>query len=1030
MVDLPHKITIPPQPASLTARPRLSTIVARIAEHRVVLLTAPAGYGKTSLLIEWAHITTMPTAWYGLDRYDADPQTFVQYLAGALLRACGGALSRTAALLEQPVANNYQAALATVAREVVAFGQDVALILDDWHLVDGVPVVAQLLADLLRRAPNCHLIVASRVHPSIPDMMLRIARGEAAGVAEQLLRFTPAEAADVLARQQLAHLSEADVARLTERARGWIAAIVLMARAPDLGPQSVWAGSEQHVYAFLAEQVFDGLDPQLQSFVCQTALLDNLNPEVCQIVLHRDDIAGLLATLTRQHLFVTEAAPGLLRYHPLFREFLLERYRRDRPAEFRVTARLVADNYAKQQHWAYAFDTYMLAGERQAAEAALVFGGEQLYAHGQLATLERCLSTLGVESLSAPLLCLSGRVRMDRGQTQEAAALADLAAARMTPADTFNVRLFQAQLARSTGRYEEAIVLVEQALQASAAADQGAALRLSANCHERLGRVDHAVELLTTALERERPRGDPGRLALLYHDLGICHEHAGRLHAAEQAYGRADGYWTALGNSGARALTRNSLGVVQHQLGQYAAAHTQLTEAAADAASAGLAKTQAVIAASLGDLYADLQLWERAAQLYQEARSYGGSAFLRDYVTVANIQLLVRQRQFAAASAALDQLDPLTRSRNAIDVKLLSSSVLAGQYRPVQALAAIRQARAEAQASGDLRSVARAGLREVQVIAQTAPDDPAPLLAALEGIAAKTEALGYDAFIIAEACQLTAALRRAATAGSTIAQNWLARQAELRHTAQTIAGVVIRPTLAIQTLGVDHMDLDGTALALGWLKAREVLVYLLAHPRGATSEELCEALWPDRPAEKARELLRTAIHRVRNVLPDQAITLLQRRTYRFDRSVVELEYDAERFLALTDPSSDDPETLVDAAHSYHGTFFPWSDSNWCADLRVRLEQRYTQTLRRAAGLYEQSGRTTEALGLYHQALNLDPLDEVASAGAMRCYLALGNRAAAIESYHKLRRRLDDDLGLLPEPSSEVARLYARIIHSA
>lgn len=1029
MIEVAHKILLPQRPPYLIDRPRLREIVATVAERQLLLLVAPAGYGKTSLLIEWAHHAELPVCWYALDRYDRDPHTFVTYLAATIVQRFPQQLPLTATLIRSDSGWTIETALATLGRELYELGLPLAVVIDDWHLVDEVAPIGEAVSDLLRRAPNLRIILAARTYPSLPDLLLRTAQGQLVGLAEQVLRFTPEEAAAALKQQGVGSPASVDIAALTEKANGWITAILLMARSPELAAQA-WLGpgpgSERRVYEFLTEQVFDQLGPPLQQFLCESALLEELQAGQCDRLLERQDSEAMLDQLLRQHVFVSEIEGGVLRYHPLFREFLLARFRRYEFSRFQQTARRVARGYAQQQQWAPAFDLSIMAGDREAACDVLLQGGPQLFRQGQLATLERCFEVLPLETLSAGLLCLKGRLRLSRSRTQEATALADLAVARMQPDEADTVRLFQTSVAVGIGDYREAIRLAELVLAGRPTASQrGDALRVAANCHGRLGNLERAVELLNEALQLQRERGDIYSIALLYHDLGICQEQAGRLREAERSYRQADGYWSTVGNVGARALSRNSTGVVLHMMGQYREAHSQLQAALQDARIAAVSTYEAAIAASLGDLYCDLGLWLQADSSYQLAESRRGSAFIQGYVEVARIRLLAYQRHFGAANVALDRLEDHVAERHRATLLLIQARIAISQRQFLAARDYVNHIQ-QSTAAGSSEAIL-AQVMAARIAAEQTPPDSAGLLAGLDAAVQAARALGQDAFLVAELARQPGLMRQATSATWPVAADYAGRIELLHRTARRISGDGSIPIMRVQALGVDCIDIDGEDLDLGWRQAREVLFYLLSHPRGSSNEDLCEAIWPDREAKNSRTLLRTAIHRLRGILPEGLITMQGRRLYRIDREIAQIDYDLEQFFALTEPLNDDPDRLMDGLDLYRGPFLAWSENQWGQEIRAAAEQRFSQTLQRTAQLYEQRARWSEALVLHNRTQYLDPLDEAAAAGLMRCNLALGNRAAAIEAYQRTRRRIFDELGLSLDPSSELEQLYNRIL---
>lgn len=251
----------------------------------------------------------------------------------------------------------------------------------------------------------------------------------------------------------------------------------------------------------------------------------------------------------------------------------------------------------------------------------------------------------------------------------------------------------------------------------------------------------------------------------------------------------------------------------------------------------------------------------------------------------------------------------------------------------------------------------------------------------------------------------------------------------MRLAAQMLDQDDQRPLLMVRTLGVDQIVLNGQPVKLGWNKAREVLYYLLAHPDGASIDTLRERIWPDRTAEQSRDALRSAIYQLRSVLPHDLITLHGRQVYRINRDHLRVDYDVERFLNVVEASAGNPELLLEELDLYRGLYLSFTDSHWCVALRTQLERRYLHALHRAAAYHEEEHAHADALLLYQRILTVDTLDEAAHAGVMRCQIALDNRAAAINQYHTLRRILDEELGLNPEPASEAEQLYRQLLSS-
>ena len=1040
MAQFPHKIVVPQRQPYLVSRPRLTDLLRTIVDRRLITLSAPAGYGKTSLLTDFASDSPpLPICWYTLDRFDEDPWVFLGYLQAAIEQVFPGATQQTAALLASGSRNPFTTAAAGLVRELYAIQRDVAIVLDDWHLVDHVADITQLIAQFLLQCPNVRLILASRIYPSLPDMMLLAARRQMSGLDEEHLRFTPHEISAVLGAEYHTEIQEEQARTLAEQSNGWITGVLLAMHGTGPGTPSIAPAdtrAERQIYRFLAEQVFDREPAEVRPFLLQASLLEELTTETCDAVFERGDSGLLLQTLQRHHLFVSEIKPGVLRFHPLFREFLQEHFRVADPRGYHDTALRVADAYAAQGSWPLAFEICIAAGDHAAARRVVAGGGEQLITEGRLETVERWFAALPLDELDAPLLCLKARLLLDRGHSHEAQALANLAEARMRPDEAATVTLLQAHIARLGGEYRQAIEIVRRVIERGPggkqaakpnAAERAAALRTSAICRYRLGQATRAVAELEEALALERQRGDLYATALLQQDLGLCYEDAGQLHRAADCFSHADAHWAMIGNTGMRSVSLNCKGVAQHSMGHYRDAHATLAQALEHAEAASVPGYQATALVSLGDLYSDLQLWGRAAGAYDEARKLGGSAFLLSYLDLAEVRLLLRQRQRDRAARALQRLSEATRKAHAIAVELLEGSAACylGDYpRGARAARAALEALGPA---GKPMDLARAYLLQAHAAASAAPGSSECVVSALERAAQIADRLGRDAFLVAETQHMGSLLRRAYAAGWVRAADWLQRHQEMQLVAQQLRHDDSRPLLVARTLGLDQLTRDGHPLDLGWLKAREVFYYLLHHPEGATPDALREAIWPDLGREGSRNALKTAIYQLRCSTPRELIALHGRQVYVLNRDVAEIDYDVERFVRMIEPATLDGEALFDALELYRGPFLPWSDNGWAVAVRMDLEQRYLRALRDAALAHERAGAYLDALMLHRKLLAVDVLDEAAHAGVMRCQIAVGNRAAAIEQYQALRRILDEELGLELGRASEAEQLYYSIL---
>ena len=1030
--DFLYKVAIPDRSAGLISRPRLDPLLGIIANRRLLTVSAPAGYGKTAMLIDFAtQRLALPVCWYTLDSADREVWVFLHYLIASVSHRFPGALAQTHSALNDNTPSSLSSVVATVVHDIYAIAEDFVLIIDDWHLVDQVEEITDIVEQLLMRCPRCHMILASRSYPNLPNIMLLTARRQMSSLNEQHIRFTAEEAVAVLAAEGGCGLA-ATAATLVEQTSGWITGVLLLAAAPTALELTTTTYTERLVYRFLAEQVFDQQPQDVQTFLLESSLLDELTPKRCNALFQRGDSSRLLDTLLRRHLFVSEVVPGVLRYQPMFREFLQEQFRVLKPERYGVVAAHIAEDYLAHSQWSLAFALYTSVGNQASAQRVMETAGEQLYSSGRLETLEHWFSNLPSHALSVPLLCLKARVLIDRGADEEAQTLANLAAMRMTPSEEPLVLLLQAQIGRILGRYEQSLALVQRVQNASLPpAQQAMALRTLAICRHRLGQTHEAIVEFQAALLIEEQRGDPQGVAQIQRDLGICFAATGRLREAETYYTQADVYWSTTNNAGMRTMSLNSKGGVQHMMGRFQDAYQTLSSALTYAKEAAVPNYQAAVLSNLGDLFCDLQLWARAQEAYDAARHLGGSAHLKTCLDLSQVRLMLYQRQYEEAARLLRLLPDAAFQAQPCTVRLLRGNIACGtgKYADAQSCAqqVIDALRNDGAASMDL---ARAYLLQARVVAQASPAEHGRVIALLNQALEVSGALGHDAFLVTDVLHMPSVLRCLGLAAWPPMAAWCQRHQDMQFVAQSLDEHDQRSVLTVRVLRPDQILLDGQPVELGWHKAREVFYYLLARPDGGPIDVLREAIWPNLPLESSRNALRSAIYQLRSVLPRESITLLGRQVYKLNRDVVRLDYDAERFEKLAGIADDDQEVLYEALDLYRAPYLAGVENAWCEALRTHFERQVVNVLHRIATRAERNQLFPEALSVYQRALQLDLLDEVAHAGAMRCWLALGNRGAAINQYQQLRTLLDEELGLELGSDSEAEQLFMHILQSA
>jgi LuxR family transcriptional regulator, maltose regulon positive regulatory protein len=567
---LATKLHVPrPQPG-FVPRPRLVEALSQGLARGRVLICAPAGFGKTSLLADWARSDSRPIAWLGLDAGDNDPARFWRYVVAALNQAQPGLAERLGPLLGPPAPRSFEGLVTALINEFAAqAGRDeVLLVLDDYHLVVADPVhesVAFLLENL---PPGLLLVVSGRADPPLPLARLR-ARGQLAELRAAELRFTTDEAAALLGAAAGPVLPDTAVMALTARTEGWaaglqLAALSLRGRTDAAGFVAAFSGSHRFVLDYLADEVLDGQPGQVRTFLLETSVLERLSGELCDAVTGRPGSQAMLHHIEQAGLFLVplDEVRGWWRYHHLFADLLRARLEQEQPGRVQELHRAAAAWSDEHDLADDAVRHALAAGDGAWAARLVERYVDALLRSSEGVTLRRWLSTLPPEMLRArPRLSVaqgfnavvSGQVDAIEPLLHEAER-AFAAAGRQPPEAPVGpaggvlanvpagIAFLRAELARLHG---DAACAADWDLQARAQLGESD-FYLRTLVHANLaaadwlrGQLGPAERSLAEALAERRAAGEGYLATRVCHDLGQVQRAQGNLDAALATYRQA-----------------------------------------------------------------------------------------------------------------------------------------------------------------------------------------------------------------------------------------------------------------------------------------------------------------------------------------------------------------------------------------------------------------------------------------------------------------------------------------------------------
>ena len=1056
------KLLVPTRRPELLRRSRLVDFLHAHLHRKLIVVAAPAGYGKTSLLVDFAHEVDAPVCWYALDRYDADPRVFLDHLIASIQRYFPEFGQRTLRALENTpdLQKNLYPIAGIMANELFEIPEYIVIVLDDFHALGDSAIISEFLGLLLQYVgENVHFIISSRTVPAIPNTALMVARQEMVGVGMEMLRFTPEEIQALVKQNYDLDLPRERAEDLARHSDGWITGILLMAQRA--GWQDLLAGVVDlsnvtgHVYEYLAEQVFNQQPALLQDFLLGTSVLEELTPERCDRLLGIRDSARLLHQLAQQNLFITLLDRDTYAYHHLFREFLYGRLRRVHPQRFSQLALKAAELYIEQGEWERAVAVYLDLGMYEEAAQAIERLERDLFAAGRWETLVQWINRLPKPVLDKHpiLLALRGRIEAERGNVEEALSVYEQALHLFAESNNFaqvvRTLIRKSQVYLYTGRYSDALASIEQAhsLVPSLQGENrekiglyGGVLQHKGVSLYRLGRVTEAAKVLEESASMFTQAQDTLGLAYTAYWLGCVYWSLGKLQQAIEQYKLSLRYWEPLHNVTGMVQALSGLGVVHRTRGEWQLSERYCMEAIQLAEAHGLQRDKMISLVALGDFLKVRRRYDRALQTYDKA------AFLADAIEDKYFATYVLQNQ-AYIYAKLNEWEKSERCANGalgeatrlqqpylMGLSFFSQGILAIERGDIRlAEEVLLQAQQVLERAGAYVDLARVHLYQAY-ITWLVGDEPRALqiLGEMLGF---VEGSGAYGVIVAEGHEMTLLLQRAISSGVgrqilfPILQRLQEEKTRITPKPSSMVSLPIEKfEVRIYGFGHGRIIRDGKEIPTQRRTVKELFFFLLSrHPQPVRKDEIVETFWPDLSPSRAASTLRVTLYRLRHTICD----VVTQEGWVYLKLPESIWFDVWAFdeavkLALRASKKEEEITWYQRAIDlYVGAYLEDVDAEWAQIERQRLYNSYLTALLNLATRRLEEGEYGQALNLFSHITNLEPFQEEAWQGLMKAHVKLGNRAAAIEAYHKMRSLLQEHLGLDPAPTSEY--LYRNIL---
>jgi LuxR family transcriptional regulator, maltose regulon positive regulatory protein len=557
---LTTKLFFPPVRHDLVSRPRLLEKVTRGLQSRLILISAPAGYGKTTLLAEWRSGpgSRMPVAWFSLDNEDNNISRFLIYLASALGNIKAGIGEATLAILQSPQPPTTQVILTALINDLTAtLTVPSALVLDDYHCITAQPVHEALTYLIDHLPPQMCLVLLTRADPPLPLTRLR-ARGQLTEIRAVDLRFSVNEAAAFLNQVMGLDLPDEQVAALEARTEGWIAGLQLAALSIQSRDEiksfiSAFTGSHRYIIDYLTDEVLNMQAAATRKFLLQTSIIDKMTASLCDALTGRTGSQTLLEELDRSNLFLVplDDERCWYRYHPLFMDVLRDRLRQAYPDQVPALHRRATEWYECNRFISEALGHALAAGELDYAARLVEQNALPMILSGELTTLLGWIAKVEIQATERPWLSIFyAWALVHTGQQDKAEVLVDKVDKRIllmaAPGDlkemNGHILAIRAQIAVYRWDGLSAIKLGQQALGELSESNlpvRSFAVLVVGSAFFLIGDLESASRFLAEAHRIGKAAGNYHVAVLSTFMLANIQADQGKLHQAEETYREA-----------------------------------------------------------------------------------------------------------------------------------------------------------------------------------------------------------------------------------------------------------------------------------------------------------------------------------------------------------------------------------------------------------------------------------------------------------------------------------------------------------
>jgi len=1077
----------------------------RETHYKLLMLCAPAGYGKTTLLIDFAQHAGICCCWYFIERANTDTTKFLASLIQSIRHRFPDLGKNVEILATQgPLAVDTvspsvsrQQAEAVLDALVLAMQNELperfAIFLCGYHEVNESQEINDLVNRLLRKLPaQCVVVIESRAVPAL-DFAVLLARDEIIGFDHTFLDFTSAELHALAHIRGITPFREKEAEQLTSLFGGWIAGILLGTRLGDARILRVHRDmytfssmpdipiDRQNLFAYLANEVFDR-DQEMFIFLKEISILPQITPELCDIVLDRNDAMVHLSYLERQGLFVTcvvDSPQLVYTCHPVLRELFCDELRRQHRERFTLLHQRMMDYWRTSHSYEWAVYHAFEAQLHDHAACLILEAHKKLFAQGRLEVLSSWIDALPGEIIAhyPMLFVVRANICLLLSEHTRAHSLlkkaSEVIAQHSCQVSEDELPLLRAAISIAhskvlfqMGDYIQAQKLCEEMIkqlpmdEVELLAD---AYMCLGGCANMLGDLTSSIAHRQKALQLWGRNSERRQTAELHSALARTYGLIGMFALAEHHLTRATKCWDRLHDEWGRVNTLLNMGLIKYLQGEFTVAESCFQQALTIARSTiHFRRGEAYALVNLGELYQDQGLYDKSLVFMEDGLALARQLQDRYLVNYALCILAVTYLLMGDAMTALffvSEADAEVANNKSdgdekIRRELTRGRILLYQSKYQEAYTCLSELESYLRTSGLQWELLCTTLRIVECL--LVQQRVAEALSRLDEMATLILRNDYEQTVLRE-LRLLPHLERAIRSRPELEclRAILQTEIELKekpeeviHAVNTLsipepaAGAPIVQTsireksqLKILALGEPAILIDEKPVTR-WRMARamELFFLLLDSGRPLRKEQIITALWPE-VDENINQTLHSTIHYLRKSLGDTCIAShsgtywlnivsLYGEDYGYDVAEF-LKHDekAKKALASKDDATAKASLLV-MMDLYRGDYVQPFYSNWCSFRRDKLRLLYLDARQQLALIAWRKEQFDESATQWQHILAVDNCLEDAHYWLMRCYMRQGKRGLALRQYQRCVEVLRHDLNV--EPGAAIKNLLQHL----